>query len=164
MEDAPEACQWWLRKWPGKLTAGKETSWELTGHCRHRTQLYHALLHYKLRLLLKVGDKLERLYGNVNEIVTNRKFCSEEAERFENLLELATAKFGGKGMLDDAVRRVAGVWQDGNGAPSPEDAANRASAQRRSQVSMLQWLSKTGSQKQGASSGADRENDDDDFE
>jgi hypothetical protein len=165
VEDAPVACQWWLKKWPGKLTTGKETSWELSGHCRGRTQLYHALLHYKLRLLLKVRDKLERLYGNVSELVSNREFCEAEAERFENLLEIATSKFGGKGMEDAAVRRVAGVWQDGHGALAPEAAASQASAQKRSAVSMLQWLSKTNKKgAAGGGSGRTRNDDDDDFE
>lgn len=164
VEDAPHACQWWLRKWPGRLTAGKETSWELSGHCRGRTQLYHALLHYKLRLLLKVRDKLERLYGNITELVSNREFCKGEADRFENLLDIATSKFGGKGMEDAAVRRIAGVWEDGRGAPSPEAAANRASERRRSSMSMLQWLSQTNKKGGDGGAAAKRDDNDDDFE
>jgi hypothetical protein len=148
VEQAPAACQWWLRKWPGDLTRGKETSWSLSGHCRGRTQLYHALLHYKLRLLLKVRDKLERVYGNIGDVVADRSFNEGEAERLENLMELATKGFGGKGMEDAAVRRVSGVWADGSGDPTPAAGAasgsNTKASTKRSATSMLQWLGKKG--------------------
>jgi hypothetical protein len=55
-----QPTQWWLRKWPRQLVRERETTWELSSHCRSRTQLYHTLLHYKFRLLLQIKQRIER--------------------------------------------------------------------------------------------------------
>ena len=54
----PRQLPWWQQKWPKAMLRDPETRWQMADHCRSRTQLYHTLLHYKLRLFLKVkGEK-----------------------------------------------------------------------------------------------------------
>lgn len=53
---AEEVLPFWKRRWPKKLMQEKESVWNVTNHCKRRTQLYHTLLHYKLRLLLKARN------------------------------------------------------------------------------------------------------------
>ena len=55
----------WQTRWPLQLVAEKESSWELSSHCKHRTQLYHTLLHYKFRLMLKIRERIEKHCQNV---------------------------------------------------------------------------------------------------
>jgi hypothetical protein len=163
VEDAPVAMQWCMQKWPGNLTRAKEAKYQLSGYCRGRTQLYHALLHYKLRLLLKVRDKLNRVGGNVNELISDRAFCATEADRYQSLLDMATKGFGGAGMEDTAVKQVTGVWDDGVGNDDPvetvEQRVRHKAEGQRSARNMLSWLGKG----RGRASSA-AEDDENDFE
>eukprot|EP01033_Poteriospumella_lacustris_P013536 gene13537-9688_t len=55
-------AKWWNKALPRALNQESETRWELSIHCKNRTNLYHTLLHYKFRLMLKKrygGDKYE---------------------------------------------------------------------------------------------------------
>jgi hypothetical protein len=121
----PKACVWWKSKWPGALTSGKESRWMLSGHCCNRTQLYHTLLHYKLRLFLKVREKLERVGGSVGEAMRDASFISNEVTRYEKLLHTASTLYGGKDMES---KFESDVW--GNEVPS--DFATPSSQGRRS--------------------------------
>lgn len=59
--DRADEEPWWLRRvsWLNPpsclLTAkSKESFWDLSSTCLSRTKMYHAMLHYKLRLMLSV--------------------------------------------------------------------------------------------------------------
>jgi hypothetical protein len=49
------ALPWWKSKITSSFSGGREDTWFLSRHCASRTQMYHNLLHYKFRLLLKVN-------------------------------------------------------------------------------------------------------------
>lgn len=89
------------RVWPSELMNGKESSWESAGHCRNRTQTYHTLLNYKLRLLLKVRDWVRRHARDLGterfsakDIGLDTAFVSQEADRLEAITSQAGAKWG----------------------------------------------------------------------
>lgn len=106
---AAHACKWWKKKWPGDLTRGKESRWFLSGHCCNRTQLYHTLLHYKLRLILKIREKLQQVGGSVGEALRDANFVSNEVTRFENLMTTAERMYGGREGLS---RFESDCWHD----------------------------------------------------
>ena len=124
---ASKVCQWWKKKWPGELTRGRESRWILTGHCCQRTQLYHTLLHYKLRLFLKVREKLERCAGSVGEAMRDATFISAEADRYESLLGTASQLYGGRGMESHAA---ADLWRDSETVAQDEPARRGSSARQ----------------------------------
>mmetsp|Transcript_15052 Transcript_15052/g.15797 ORF Transcript_15052/g.15797 Transcript_15052/m.15797 type:complete len:165 (+) Transcript_15052:337-831(+) len=88
--------EWWKKSWPIELTREKESRWSVTSHCMRRTQLYHTLLHYKLRLLLKVKTKLERNGYSAKAVIQDTDFISCETERFQRLITSAGQKYGGE--------------------------------------------------------------------
>jgi hypothetical protein len=147
---------WWARKWPGKLTAGKESRWLLSGHCKHRTQLYHSMLHYKMRLLLKIRERLEVHHFSVQELLNDQAFINHEVSRYESLQDLATSQFGGKGMEDRLERGLNSLWGEdegggGSGGGRRKGKAAGASADigsfgdgagAKHQSQMLNWLKK----------------------
>jgi len=157
-EIMPKACQWWQRRWPGELTKGKESKWVLSGHCRGRTQLYHTLLHYKLRLLLKVREKLERCGGSVGEVMRDEGFVDSEFSRYENLLENAQRGYGGKAMTEDV-----NIWLDDNEVSSSSGGgvARRGSRSEPGDgwasgghgKGMLEWLAKSKRKKEETEEG-----------
>ncbi len=108
--------QWWARKWPGQLTSGRESRWTLSGHCKHRTQLYHSLLHYKFRLLLKIRERLEVHGYALHNLLNDQPFINHELQRYEALLEMATSQFGGRGMDSRMETGLNSLWKDGEGA------------------------------------------------
>lgn len=58
VRDSPQqAKQWWEAKWSQALSADPDSTWNLATHCKNRTHLYHTLLHYKFRLMLKVRER-----------------------------------------------------------------------------------------------------------
>jgi hypothetical protein len=79
-------------------------------HCKSRTQLYHSLLHYKFRLLLKIHeyfdshnernceltelteDELIVLYS---EMIADDGFSRQEFTRFQSLIATAGRRYGG---------------------------------------------------------------------
>eukprot|EP01036_Dinobryon_divergens_P029692 gene29692-38821_t len=108
-----EATPWWKKRWPQRLVSEEESTWELAAHCRSRTQLYHTLLHYKFRLMLKIRERIERecmdivrqkansssgckkdLHDLIMRLGDDRKFLQIEVTRFEILLRNATVKWG----------------------------------------------------------------------
>lgn len=111
---------WWQRKWGKDLSNEPETKWVVNSHCKRRTQMYHTLLHYKFRLILKIrervrlkalndgplspiassgGSKRGRIDGdgvkNVGDAL-GVGFIAAEVERFEGLLAMAGQQFGGE--------------------------------------------------------------------
>lgn len=55
---AAKRWKWWTRNVPVALQGGRDTVLPLGTTCKTRSTLYHHLLHYKFRLLLKVRDKV----------------------------------------------------------------------------------------------------------
>ena len=55
---AAKQWKWWSRNVPIALQGGRDTVLPLGTTCKTRSTLYHHLLHYKFRLLLKVRDKV----------------------------------------------------------------------------------------------------------
>ena len=60
VEEEEDNLPWWQRKWGKDLAAEAETEWVVNSHCKRRTQMYHSLLHYKLRLLLKIRERVRQ--------------------------------------------------------------------------------------------------------
>ena len=105
---------WWQRKWGRDLIAEPETKWVVNSHCKRRTQLYHLLLHYKFRLILKIRERVRQkalkrgpLFpldskGNSGDEgvsvieALGDGFVAAEVERFESLLQVAGRQFGGE--------------------------------------------------------------------
>lgn len=143
---AAQACLWWKRKWPGELTSGKESRWMLSGHCCNRTQLYHTLLHYKLRLFLKVREKLDRVGGSVGEAMRDNGFIGNEVTRYESLLKTTERLYGGRGMESSSFE--SDCWQDDLDAATSIPPSGRSSSARQfnedggQSGGMLQWLQK----------------------
>lgn len=125
-------CQWWVRKWPGKLTAGNESRWYLSGHCKGRTQLYHAMLHYKLRLLLKIRERLEVHNYSLNALLQDQPFINHETRRYTDLLELASSQFGGANMDTAREASISRLWRDGTSEPSDTPGSTRNGARPQS--------------------------------
>jgi hypothetical protein len=74
-----------------------------------RTQLYHTLLHYKIRLILKVPSlllllltppqvkaKLEKASFNSRVVTEDTSFVTAETRRFQTLITCAGQKYGGE--------------------------------------------------------------------
>jgi hypothetical protein len=105
---------WWQRKWGRDLVAEPETKWVVNSHCKRRTQLYHLLLHYKFRLILKIRERVRQKAlkrgplspldskGNSGDEgvsvieALGDGFVAAEVERFESLLQVAGRQFGGE--------------------------------------------------------------------
>ena len=147
-ETAPQVLQWWQRKWPPQLMEGKESKWFLSGHCKGRTQLYHTLLHYKFRLLMKIKEKLQAVHGNIAEFLSNNTFVKSEVSRYQTLLDLTSKLFGGKSMDESAERKILSIWRDrveeGHGGDGKMNSSSSSSTEGGApvfQASMLNWLS-----------------------
>jgi len=105
-DEEPTYAAWYknaARIWPSELMTGRDSSWESANHCRNRTQTYHTLLNYKLRLLLKVRDWIRRHARDTGtekfsgkDIGLDTAFVSQEADRFEVITSQAGAKWGDK--------------------------------------------------------------------
>ena len=70
------AIPWWQRKWGQDLDDEPESIWVVNSHCKRRTQLYHSLMHYKFRLLLKIRDRVRQKSlksGPLSPIATPRR-------------------------------------------------------------------------------------------
>jgi len=140
---------WWRRRWPQSLVRETESSWELAAHCRGRTQLYHTLLHYKFRLLLKIKELLlqrEGLHGTVEDLHRrldlllddcNSKFLQTELGRLKAVLQQAMVRWGSK----EESMAVADVWGDGESKEIPQPAIRRQQPKAQSQGSLTGWLS-----------------------
>jgi len=149
---------WWARKWPGQVTAGRESRWTLSGHCKHRTQLYHSLLHYKFRLLLKIRERLEVHGFALQDLLNDQAFINHEAQRHEALLDMATSQFGGKGMDVRLESNLNSLWgQEGGAEARSGGSSSSAGGGKRKggnsaafedggggkhQSGMLNWLAK----------------------
>lgn len=101
---------WWQRKWGKDLRDDPQSTWVVNSHCRRRTQIYHTLLHYKFRLMIKIRERIRkkalsmgtistdvvRKDRNCIEEVLGGSFVENELHRLETLLREAGASFGGK--------------------------------------------------------------------
>eukprot|EP01039_Chlorochromonas_danica_P009958 gene9958-11008_t len=117
--------KWWLRKLPQRLNYGEtEVKFNLAAHCKNRSQLYHTLLHYKFRLLLKVREVLERNGPSKggsskewNKVVmmlsSDHSFVQQELKRLQSLLKSATRQYGGQRY--EILDIVQSVWSDDEG-------------------------------------------------
>ena len=133
-QDISMKDKWWLKKWPRELNKEKESTWELGGHCRFRTQMYHTLLHYKFRLVLKVREKLEKNDINVAKMVADTSFIAQEVNRFTQLMDQAASKFGGS-----EHREYTDLWSE----PRDAQEGSRPSGVGASltPARMMNWLS-----------------------
>ena len=61
---AAKQWKWWSRNVPIALQGGRDTVLPLGTTCKTRSTLYHHLLHYKFRLLLKVRDKVNYTWSH----------------------------------------------------------------------------------------------------
>jgi hypothetical protein len=142
----PEAnarCQWWIRKWPGALTQGNESRWQLSGHCKGRTQLYHAMLHYKFRLLLKIRERLEVHNYSLGALLQDQVFINHETRRYADLLDLASTQFGGSNMDASKEASIRSLWKDGETDNTPRKSSQsgeRSSSDTKHQSGMLNFL------------------------
>ena len=80
---------------------GRESRWYLAGHCTFRTQMYHTLLHYKFRLLLKIREKLKKDNFDVDNLLNDDSFIKGEINRFTKLIDDAGKSFGGADFYKD---------------------------------------------------------------
>lgn len=93
--DSRKKRKWWMGRWPTQYLKGEATQWYLNTHCKLRCLQYHTLLHYKLRLLLKVRGKLEYLHGNLEEFTNDAEFLETEVKRYTKLVDNASFRWGG---------------------------------------------------------------------
>ena len=109
-DDLDTSEKWWLRKWPQRLMAGKDKKFLLGCACAGRSQMYHNLLHYKFRLLLRVRSKLETVKGDVDALMKDPRFVKAEVQRFNRMLDLAGSRFGGR----EQALGISGtdIWND----------------------------------------------------
>ena len=142
------ATPWWLQALPAGLTKGRESRWYLAGHCTFRTQMYHTLLHYKFRLLLKIREKLKK-NGNVDVLLNNDNFIKSEVNRFTKLINDAGKSFGGEEFMRDAWDHHSETRQ--LTLPMPSGSSKKASSSSSSSsskkyntpgASMVSWLNK----------------------
>ncbi len=73
-EMATKRWSWWSRNVPMALQGGRDTVLPLGTTCKTRSTLYHHLLHYKFRLLLKVREKVS-LYGLQYNVCSRIQNC-----------------------------------------------------------------------------------------
>jgi hypothetical protein len=71
----------------------------LLSHCRGRTQLYHTLLHYKLRLLLEVRARLRAIHASggrasARAVSGDSALVKRETDRLDRLLAQAGSRWG----------------------------------------------------------------------
>ncbi len=77
----------------GKYRKLQET-FILTNHCRSRAGLYHNLLHYKFRLIMKVYDTLKKVDFDVEIFLQDFEFFQREFGRYNKLLKETDSKYG----------------------------------------------------------------------
>lgn len=117
--EAEAALPWWQRKWGRDLDSDPETKWVVNAGCKRRTQLYHTLLHYKFRLILKIRERVRRKAlsnGPLSPVTLSKgskggqgvetgasvmdalggEFVAAEVERFQELLVVAGQQYGGE--------------------------------------------------------------------
>jgi hypothetical protein len=119
---AEKRWSWWNRN-TALRGGGKDTVLKLGSTCRRRSELYHHLLHYKFRLLLKIKDKLGYCGGNVSELMRDAKFLDTETRRFTNILKQANQKWGGS----EQQRAGRDIWSDDEGTPGRISLSGRRS-------------------------------------
>jgi hypothetical protein len=155
-ENEKERMKVWqkvLHQYPRELTRGKESSWPAGSHCRIRTQTYHTLLHYKIRLLLKVREwLLSQWQGRsgaiqAKEIRNDADFVQREADRYDLLVGQANAKWGSKEEFTNIHR--ADLWKDSitpaSGNSSSSSTTKETNSQGRTSArsqSVMEWLRK----------------------
>lgn len=174
-EDVPDAAayatngssikqiQWWERKLPRSLHREEETTWHLALHCKYRTQLYHTLLHYKFRLLLKIREYLQRqpecigkeleqvstdqLTAMVYKLADDHYFVDQEVQRFNSLLKTAGRHYGGEryeDIWDQEEDDEVDMRGSGNKAGQLQiirkHSPNSSSSHYKQQTSISSWL------------------------
>jgi hypothetical protein len=114
--DLSQKQPWWKSNIASRFSKGREETWILSSHCAARTQMYHNLLHYKFRLLLKVRARVQLRTSvpmftvyvrQVAEQITKHgpgffssssghfeKFHGRETERLNRLLDSAGRRWG----------------------------------------------------------------------
>ena len=142
------AKPWWLQALPAGLTKGRESRWYLAGHCTFRTQMYHTLLHYKFRLLLKIREKLKK-NGNVDVLLNNDNFIKSEVNRFTKLINDAGKSFGGDEFMRDAwdhhseTRQLTLSMPSGSSKKASSSSSSSSSKKYNTPgASMVSWLNK----------------------
>jgi len=96
----PNSGMWNSARWdravlPTSDHKRRPVEYHLGTQCRSRAQLYHALTHFKYRLIERVRTKLREHGGSVNALVVDDEFVSEEYRRFVEI----------RGHLDAQVSR-----------------------------------------------------------
>lgn len=66
---------------------GDESCWAVCSDCVRRTQFYHMLIHHKFNLFEKIKGKLEEHEGDVERVLGDISFVSQEVDSFIELLE-----------------------------------------------------------------------------
>jgi hypothetical protein len=98
-----------------------QDEWVMGVTCHHRTSLYHALLHYKLRLLMSVRAQLLRVSGDMKRFLASSSFFAGELRRYQKLLRRAKRwNLTGHGGGWDEVG-ADDLWEGGNGNGGSEE-------------------------------------------
>lgn len=138
-----------MKHWPRALTKQKESRHDMGLQCRNRTRLYHTLLHYKFRLLLKIRTVLEKNGKSVTAMVADMGFVSAEVDRFQKLLKSAQGSYGGSGedVWADSERRGSSSSRSTPGSSNRGGGGRRESSSIGASSSsglMLRWLNRQG--------------------
>ena len=72
-------------------------------HCCRRTKLYHTLMHYKIRLMLKVQDKLRFCEFDIDSVLNSSKFLDEEYKRYTSLIAQVNNIYNNANILDHQI-------------------------------------------------------------
>mmetsp|Transcript_6062 Transcript_6062/g.9882 ORF Transcript_6062/g.9882 Transcript_6062/m.9882 type:complete len:1024 (-) Transcript_6062:2034-5105(-) len=172
--EAEAALPWWQRKWGRDLDSDPETKWVVNAGCKRRTQLYHTLLHYKFRLILKIRERVRRKAlsnGPLSPVTLSKGskggqgvetgasvmdalgggFVAAEVERFQELLVVAGQQYGGE------EHAKISIWSDDEGG-SPSKRSGRVSLSSGGKQRSLSGKSSVGNsgQRRRASSGNGR--------
>lgn len=96
----PNSGTWNSARWDRAVLPTSEhkrrpVEYHLGTQCRSRAQLYHALTHFKYRLIERVRAKLSEHGGSVNALVVDDDYVSGEYRRFVEI----------RGHLDAQVSR-----------------------------------------------------------
>ena len=145
-ENSRKATEWWLRKWPGDLTKGDESRWHLSGYCKAKTQLYHTLIHYKLRLLLHVRERLEFHNRSISSFLADNLFINHEIQRHDSLMQLTQSLYGGKSMnssnYESHERNIRALWKEDG---KSQNSSTLTLSATKSQSSMNRFVSSSSS-------------------
>jgi len=81
------SARWDLAARSTKDHKQRTVEYHLGTTCRSRAQLYHALIHFKYRLIERVRTKLREHGGSVNALVCDEEFMTREYRRFVEVRE-----------------------------------------------------------------------------